>query len=518
MLVRPAWIDGQTVGISLLAASLILLLSWAAYLAFFHPLARYPGPWVARFTNLHSAYHAWIGDIHVDMYRCHEKYGDHVRYAPNRLLINTPGAVQDIYSHHAPVKKYRNYRVLAQQAPNTLTMQDKSQHSRRRRVLSQAFSARSLEAWEPKMLSQLDRLCQVIRSHLSPGASSPETEWTTSLDMARTCKFPLPHFNQLAFDTMTSVSFDTDFDTLRTPQYRYVMEAIAASNIRLSVLLQAHELGTANLDRRLFPSSIAGGSQFVRFIRGLLGKRLKSPGMGTDIFSFLQQCKDPDTGECLSLTELSTETATFIIAGSDTTSTTMAAVCHYLTGSRRCYDRVAEEVRSTFASLGDIRLGPALNSCVFLRACIDEALRLSPPSGSSLWREVEGAGACVDGQWLPAGCEVGVGIYSIHHRAADWPDPFHFHPDRWLQDAPARPYMPFSIGSRSCIGKPLALAQAMLTLARLFWEFDLRRADGNSEEEGEGEEEEKEYVVADHVTAGGRGPVLGFRPRIPEGR
>ncbi|PWY91663.1 cytochrome P450, partial [Aspergillus sclerotioniger CBS 115572] len=498
----------------------------AVYLTLFHPLARYPGPLLARFTNLYSAYHAWTGDIHVDIYRCHKRYGDRVRYAPNRLLINTPAAVQDIYSHHAPVKKFQNYRVLAQQAPNTLTMQDKTQHSRRRRVLSQAFSARSLESWEPKIVAQLDRLSQVIRSHLASMSSSEKpTEWTTSLDMARTCKslpssvFYPDSFNHLTFDTMTSVSFDSHFDTLRTAEYRYVMEAIAASNIRLSVLLQAQELATANLDSWLFPASIAGRTQFVRFIRGLLGRRLRASGMSGDLFAFLQQCKDPDTGEGLSLTELSTETATFIIAvGSDTTSTTMAAVCHYVTGSPRCYQRLVTEVRSTFASVADIRLGPALNSCVFLRACIDEALRLSPPGGSSLWREIEPGGAWIDGQWLPGGCEVGVGIYSIHHRAADWPDPFHFDPDRWVGESPGRPYMPFSMGARNCIGKPLALAQVMLTMARLFWEFDLRRGDEKDaeeeEKEEEEEEEEEEYVVADHVTAGGHGPMLCFRPRV----
>lgn len=114
-----------------------------------------------------------------------------MRYAPNRLLINTAGAVQDIYGHHAPVKKYSNYRVLAQQAPNTLTMQDKIQHSRRRRVLSQGFSTRSLESWQPKVVCQLDRLSQVIRGRMITMPSSVEKEWTTSFDMARTCKYPV---------------------------------------------------------------------------------------------------------------------------------------------------------------------------------------------------------------------------------------------------------------------------------------------------------------------------------------
>ncbi|PYH31308.1 cytochrome P450 [Aspergillus neoniger CBS 115656] len=476
--------EAGNVGIVLLVGFILLILTRALYLGVFHPLARYPGPLLARFSNLYSAYHAWKGDIHIDIYRCHERYGDHVRYAPNRLLINTAGAVQDIYGHRAPVKKYVNYRVLAQQAPNTLTMQDKIQHSRRRRVLSQGFSARSLESWQPRIVSQPDRLSQSSK------------------------------VDRLTFDTMTSVSFDSDFDTLRSSKYRYVIEAISASNIRLSVLLQAQELATGNLDGRLFPSSIAGRRQFVQFIRELLGTRLRALDKGGDLFAFLQQCKDPATGEGLGVTELSTETATFIIAGSDTSSTTMAAVCHYVTGSSECHRRVTDEVRSAFASLTDIRLGPALNSCVFLRGCVDEALRLSPPAASALWREVEDGGASIDGHWLPPGCEVGVGIYSIHHRVTEWPEPFQFNPDRWLkgsgtQEVDGRAYMPFSIGARSCIGKPLALAQVMLTMARLFWEFDMRRVDRN-----DSEAKDIEYVVADHVTAGGQGPMLSFRPRI----
>lgn len=40
-----------------------------------HPYAKYPGPFLAKLTNAYSAYHAWKGDIHIDMHLCHEKYG-----------------------------------------------------------------------------------------------------------------------------------------------------------------------------------------------------------------------------------------------------------------------------------------------------------------------------------------------------------------------------------------------------------------------------------------------------------
>lgn len=42
---------------------------------YLHPLAKYPGPFLAKFTTFYAGYHAWMGDIHIDMWRCHEKYG-----------------------------------------------------------------------------------------------------------------------------------------------------------------------------------------------------------------------------------------------------------------------------------------------------------------------------------------------------------------------------------------------------------------------------------------------------------
>jgi cytochrome P450 len=210
-------------------------------------------------------------------------------------------------------------------------------------------------------------------------------------------------------------------------------------------------------------------------------------------------------------------------AGSDTTATTLASVSHYLTGSSRCYRRATEEVRTTFASADEIHLGPKLNSCVFLRACIDEALRLSPPGGSALWREVDSGGASIGGEFFPQGTEIGVATYTIHHNPNYWDDAFSYTPERWLRLADEkatptvtsrrRPLVPFSIGPRSCVGKPLAYAQTMLTLACMLWEFDMRRAD--SEEGWEAKDTTPtEYELKEHITAHKKGPVLCFRPRF----
>jgi hypothetical protein len=82
----------RSVKLPLVVAGLGLLLYLSCnfiYNVCFHPYAKYPGPFLARFTDLYAGYHAWKGDIHLDMWRCHQVYGDKVRYAPNRLNINT---------------------------------------------------------------------------------------------------------------------------------------------------------------------------------------------------------------------------------------------------------------------------------------------------------------------------------------------------------------------------------------------------------------------------------------------
>ncbi|KAI9150038.1 Cytochrome P450 monooxygenase lcsN [Paramyrothecium foliicola] len=505
---------GSKTGIGILTVASLMLacgIYTLIYLAFFHPLAKYPGPFLAKFTSLYSAYHAWKGDIHLDMHRCHQRYGDYVRYGPNRLLVDTVDGLYDIYGHGAKVQKSKNYTVLAQKAPNTLTIRDKAQHARRRRVVSQAFSESSLRVFEPKVQSRLQRFCDKIRKNMSG-----EGQWTSPLNISE-------EFNYLAFDTMTAVSFDTDYDTIGSLGHRYAITALEESNVRLGVLLQEPTFNMFNLDSKLFPAAIAARDQFVGFIRNLLKMRLKQANGGVDIFSFLQKARDPATGKELSLMELSTETALFVIAGSDTTSATMAGLAHYLTGSSACYRQASEEIRSTFSSLDEIRLGPKLNSCTYLRACLDEALRMSPPGGAALWREVEQSGAMISGTFIPGGIEVGVGIYSIHHSPKYYDEPFKYEPERWQRkaDRESKPnsrhaYMPFSIGARSCVGKPLALAQVMLTFARLLWEFDIKQAQN---EPGWMNEDLNpvEYKFKDHVSARKDDLFVSFLPREPRG-
>ena len=73
------------------SASILLLLGAGVYILYqclLSPLARIPGPFLAKVTNWHRAWYSFQGQSHRDVIALHRKYGPVVRIAPNHLLVN----------------------------------------------------------------------------------------------------------------------------------------------------------------------------------------------------------------------------------------------------------------------------------------------------------------------------------------------------------------------------------------------------------------------------------------------
>lgn len=150
---------------------------------------------------------------------------------------------------------------------------------------------------------------------------------------------------------------------------------------------------------------------------------------------------------------------------------------------------------------------------------------MSPPAGGALWREIGPGGVTVDSLKLPAGIDVGIGIYSLHHNEKYFPDPFKYNPERWIVgdsgvtkesvELARSAFVPFSSGPRGCVGKGFAYHALSLALAHIIVRFDFCRADENREHDrssgnAQGNEE---FLLKDHITGAKNGPVLRFTLR-----
>ena len=166
----------------------------------------------------------------------------------------------------------------------------------------------------------------------------------------------------------------------------------------------------------------------------------------------------------------------------------MANTIFHLLNNPTTLAHLSREICQSFTSIDQIRRGRQLSDCKYLRACIDETLRLSPPVGGVLPREVLVGGQSVCGHHFPQGTEIGVPIYTLHHNERYFPDPFVYRPERWLNadklpaslgmdtHSPSSAFAAFSTGSRSCIGKQMAYMELTTVIARIVWLFDMQFA------------------------------------------
>jgi cytochrome P450 len=443
----------------------------------------------------------------------------------------SPNNDADIYSQGKPYLKSKNYAAMVHQATNTLTVRDRKDHGRRRRVIQQGLSDATLRNFEPYMFEIINRFCdrlvQTVEEENKLKESGESAEAASKTETWKTPRNMSEWSNYLAFDLMATFIFSGKYNMLEREQYRYVMQCIEESNIRVSSILQAPILKAFRLDKLLFPRAIVARNMFLGFVGKLLRDTKKNDrSQRKDLFEMLSHAKDPETGIGFSREEIIAESVTLVVAGADTSATAISAIFFYLSRNPDAYARAAAEVWSTFERVEDIRGGAKLNSCRYLRACIDEAMRMSPSVGQTLAREVPAGGAVVDGEFIPGGCDVGVPIYSIHHKEEYYPDPFNYNPERWMVEKEGASqqvqdqytaYNPFSIGPRSCMGKGVALVEMMATFAVVMFRLDFKMAEadraGGRPNAEYGRHRSNEFQLRDHITSAREGPLLRFRPR-----
>jgi cytochrome P450 len=173
---------------------------------------------------------------------------------------------------------------------------------------------------------------------------------------------------------------------------------------------------------------------------------------------------DPATGRALSDQEIRDELIVFMLAGHDTTATTLTYAMWALGHHRDMQQRVRAEV----AGIGERELTPEdVTRLGYTIQVLHEALRLCPPGaaiGRTAMQDIE-----VDGYRVEAGSMMAVGIFALHRDPTLWDHPLVFDPDRFSpENSKGRDrwqYLPFGAGPRSCIGDHFAMLEATLALA-----------------------------------------------------
>ncbi|KAK8113576.1 cytochrome P450 [Apiospora sp. TS-2023a] len=494
-------------------------LTFVVYRNYLHPLSRYPGPALARFSDAYAGFYTFYGDLHLRTYLDLQRYGPVLRSGPNKLVFKSIEALQGnvmlpieyIYNNDRITKSHVYGLTVASGKPSLFNVIDKRRHREKRRLIGHAISDKSLRAFEPTLIDQIDIFLQQLLLASRQRKSVEVSERSKHLGM----------------DIVGLLSFGYPLQMLTTSDNHFIMRGLKIGAFQANAFMQWPLLKKLGVQHLMVYLGKKQRVQYLRALQNMISTRLaQGRHAKQDLFSFAADYVGNSPENEIGTSELFGEALFFFPAGKagDTTSTAIAALFFYLSRNPEVYKKLAQEIRSAFRSGSEIRSGPLLQSCRYLRACIDEALRITPPVAGTLWREPYaneyqgGESFVVDGHVIPPGTQVGVSIYAIHHEEAYFPKPLLFRPERWVEsDAETLKRMnlafcPFSLGSRGCAGKSI--------VAKTLWYFDFKIAVGEIGRSGEGSVGRTdgrgrvdEFQTWDSFGSTHLGPNLVFEPR-----
>jgi cytochrome P450 family 135 len=187
-----------------------------------------------------------------------------------------------------------------------------------------------------------------------------------------------------------------------------------------------------------------------------------------DILSLLLQARHED-GSPMSDEELRDELMTLLLAGHETTATSLAWAMERLVRHPEAMARLVAEARE--------------GGTEYAEAVCKETLRMRPVLpivARLLKRDTE-----IGGRLLPEGVIVAPNIYLVHHREDVYPEARRFRPERFLEgQGGTYSWFPFGGGVRRCIGASFALYEMRIVLQAIARSVQLRAAKPASEPVG----------------------------------
>ncbi len=214
-----------------------------------------------------------------------------------------------------------------------------------------------------------------------------------------------------------------------------------------------------------------------KIVLQLLAQRRKEKITSTDILGMLMDARDERSGQAMSDRQLVNEILTLIVAGHETTASTLNWTWYLLSRHPEVEKKLSSELDNllgtTFPDVAD------LQRFTYTRQVIDETLRLYP----AVWLLTRRAlkEDQLGDYFVPAGTEIYISPYFIQRHPDLWKDPDQFDPDRFAADDTGNRHrlamLPVSAGPRNCVGELLARIEMEIHLIAIAKELRLRLAE-----------------------------------------
>ncbi|KAJ7156984.1 cytochrome P450 [Mycena crocata] len=424
-----------------------------------HPLYHVPGPALWRISKLIGMWKSFRGHQHLENKRAHDKYGPVIRTGPNEVSVVDVDAMVSIFgSGGLPKGQYYQARQDPAAPKNLIVLQGDG-HANRRRLWNRGMSSESLKEYEAIIAKRAIQLLDAVTDF-------PDS---TQVDLSAWISY-------FSFDFMGDMAFGGGFELLQNEADRNMIWPII-ERFNIMVSIYCHVPWAA---RTLLLLPIPARDRLRKFGIDNAMRRFKSASTTKDLWYHLMdeaglEKEKPPLGDVVA------DGATAVVAGSDTAASALSSLFFFLLSHPEYYKQLQEEIDFHFPPQSDPLDANIHRDMPFLKACIQETLRLHPPVPTNGPRQVPpgSQGKILAGFFIPEGTQVYVSPFALHTDPRYFsPSPDRFMPERWIDPtlAPnATAFIPFSYGPSNCVGRNLArqeiAAVACLLLSKLEFSF-----------------------------------------------
>ncbi|KAL3483008.1 cytochrome P450 [Aspergillus germanicus] len=465
--------------------TVLLLGAWSTYLVllvfyrlYLSPIARFPGPKLAAATEWYEFYNSLVkdGQWGGTVTQMHAKYGPIVRISPWELSIRDSSFYHQLYvpsSMRRTNMWARGREGNGFQDSHHLTVPHEL-HRQRRKPLETFFSRQNITRVERTITEKV----RALDARLQALAGS---DTVVHIDHA---------FTALTGDIIGHVACGTSPGLLDDVDFSPSWHDLMVKTILVAPLFRCFpwlnrltQTLPPSVMESIYPRGISNmmlgkmGRDYIESVRhqvqmqNITSKRNEAEtSQRVSVFHHLLSTTTiPEPEKRTS--RLQAESMVILIAGTFTSAHTLSMIVYHVLSEPRIGDRLREDLREVMAGYpARYPQWMVLEKIPYLQGCIKEALRLYGLVGNLARCSPEES--IQYKQWtIPKNTPVGMSIYAMHTDPSVWSEPLRFLPERWVgtyDPSMDRNFVPFTKGSRSCLGMNLALAELYLTTAILF--------------------------------------------------
>ncbi|RAK95672.1 cytochrome P450 [Aspergillus ibericus CBS 121593] len=450
-----------------------LFTSVLIYRAFFHRLHQFPGPFSLKVSKFVSAYqNIEKGRNFERLWNLHQHYGDIVRTGPQELSVLSAEAIDTIYGPSSRCTRAPWYDRLKTKGDFTqdyavFHMRDPAAHAQRRKALwDKAFNIRALKAYQPMVVQTTQKFLDALSCRSNQILSGPGT------------------MELLSYDLMGVVGWGHSFRNTENWKLNSNLHFVKALTAGQRILSQVPWLISLLVS---LPGSDGPLRPYGTWIQDRIQEKLQksdeSDAMSRMLPSMLK----------LSKPALYSEGELLVIAGGDTTSTTISTVIFHLARNPALQRKLQAELDAAHTTQLQTTEPPesdyyrSISTLPYLNACITEALRILPSVLGVIPRLTPPEGIhlplATGRTFIPGNTVISVPVFPVQHDPRYYRHPDEFVPERWTDEKPdwtmnKAAFMPFGGGPYMCAGRGLAYIELRVVLAMLFRRFDVRLAEG----------------------------------------